>query len=353
LFNSLNVMKCDKPWLSFCLAAGVLLVLTSCIGQPQRLALERYQYERPEMGVPFRLVLYAPNQLMATNAADAAFHRIEQLNAIMSDYEEDSELSQLSHTSGQGRAVHVSDDLWFVLKHAQELAERSAGAFDITVGPYVILWRRARRLHQLPEPARLAQARQAVGYWHVRLDPKEHTITLLMPNMRLDLGGIAKGYAVDQALKTLHQHGIHQALVEAGGDLGVSDPPPTKKSWRIELSSLDATNAPPVRFVSLKNAALSTSGDLFQRLEIDGRRYSHIVDPHTGIGLTDHSIVNVIAPEGITADSLTKVVSVLGPGKGLQLIEQTPKAAARIIRAPAGLIEVAESKRFARWYEKD
>jgi thiamine biosynthesis lipoprotein len=170
--------------------------------------------------------------------------------------------------------------------------------------------------------------------------------------MRLDLGGIAKGYAVDQALQTLRKHGVHQALVEAGGDLGVSDPPPGKQGWHIELSSLDATNAPSARFVLLKNAALSTSGDLYQRLEIDGRRYSHIVDPRTGIGLTDHSIVNVIAPEGITSDSLTKVVSVLGPAKGLPLVDKTPKAAARIIRAPEGQIEVAESKRFACHYER-
>jgi thiamine biosynthesis lipoprotein len=108
-----------------------------------------------------------------------------------------------------------------------------------------------------------------------------------------------------------------------------------------------------VHFVLLKGAFLSTSGDLYQRLEIDGQRYSHIVDPRTGIGLTDHSIVNVIAPEGITADSLTKVVSVLGPVKAMPLIDQTPKVAARIIRAPAGHIEVTESKRFARYYERN
>jgi thiamine biosynthesis lipoprotein len=338
------------------LFAAATLVLAcsnaSCVFQGGQ-AFERYEYQRPEMGVPFRIVLYAPNQAVATGAANAAFQRVEQLNAIMSDYEEDSELSQLSRTSGQGRAVRLSEDLWIVLKRAQELAERSDGAFDVTVGPFVNLWRRARRQHQLPDPARLAQARQAVGYWHVRLNPKVHTATLLVPNMRLDLGGIAKGYAIDQALKALRHHGVQRALIEAGGDLVVGDPPPGKKAWRIELSSLDATNAPPARFVALKNAALSTSGDLYQRLEIDGRRYSHIVDPRTGIGLTDHSIVNVIATEGITADSFTKVVSVLGPTKGLKIIEQTPHVAARIIRAPDDKIEIAESKGFARYYERD
>jgi thiamine biosynthesis lipoprotein len=331
----------------------LLLAGSSCVWQSREPAFGRYEYQRPEMGVPFRIVLYAADQNTANAAAEAAFQRIAQLNAIMSDYEEDSELSRLSRSSGIGRPVRVSDDLWFVLKRAQELAERSGGAFDVTVGPFVNLWRRARRQHQLPEPSRLAQARAAVGYWHMRLDPKQQSIRLLVPNMRLDLGGIAKGYAVDQALEVLRHHGAPSALVEGGGDLGVSHPPPGKKAWRIELSSLDVSNAPPVQYVLLKNAALSTSGDLYQHLEIDGRRYSHIVDPRTGIGLTDHSIVNVIAPRSITADSLTKVVSVLGPAKGLALIEKTPKVAARVIRAPGDRLEIAESSRFADFYEQD
>jgi thiamine biosynthesis lipoprotein len=303
------------------------------------------------MGVPFRIVLYAGSQANAARAAEAAFQRVEQLNSIMSDYEADSELSKLSRTSGQGQEVPVSDDLWFVLKRAQELAERSGGAFDVTVGPCVVLWRRARRQHQLPDPARLAQARQAVGYQHVRLNPRRHAVQLLVPNMRLDLGGIAKGYAVDQALKALRRQGINRALVEGGGDVGVSDPPPGKMGWRVQLAPLDVTNAPAARFLLLKDAAISTSGDLYQRLEIDGKRYSHIVDPHTGIGLTDHSLVSVVAPDSITADSLTKVVSVLGPEKGLKFIEGTKGVAVHIMRNPGDNLETYESSRFKKLYE--
>lgn len=313
--------------------------------------LSRFESQQPEMGMAFRIVLYATNQALADSASGAAFERIQQLNDIMSDYDEDSELSKLSRTSGTGQAVPVSQDLWFVLSRAQALAEQSSGAFDVTVGPCVALWRRARRLHQLPDPARLARARQAVGYEHVRLNPANHTVELLVPNMKLDLGGIAKGYAIGEALKTLARAGVDTALVEGGGDVAVSNPPPGKQGWRFELSSLDVSNAPPVRFLLLKNVAISTSGDLYQRLEIDGKRYSHIVDPHTGIGLTDHSLVNVIAPESITADSLTKVVSVLGPDKGMQFIENTPGVAARIIRDPYGKIETRESSRFAQYYE--
>jgi thiamine biosynthesis lipoprotein len=337
-----------------CFLALGLAVLASlrCVAGPSE-PLVRYEFQRPEMGVPFRIVLYAGSQTNAARAAEAVFKRVERLNSIMSDYDADSELSRLSRTSGQGQEEPVSDDLWFVLRRAQELAERSGGVFDVTVGPYVLLWRRARRLHELPDPAKLAQVRQAVGYQHVRLDSGRHAVELLVPNMRLDLGGIGKGYAVDEALKVLRREGVERALVEAGGDMGVGQPPPGKTAWRIELSSVDATNAPAARFLLLKSHAISTSGDLYQRLEIDGKRYSHIIDPRTGIGLTDHSVVNVVAPDGITADSLTKVVSVLGPEQGLKFIEQIPGVAARAMRDIGGKIEVSESSGFAQYYDKN
>jgi thiamine biosynthesis lipoprotein len=307
--------------------------------------------ERPEMGVPFRIVLYATNAAAARAASDAAYQRIAQLNDIMSDYEMDSELSKLSHSSGQGRDVPLSEDLWVVLQRAQQVSERSDGAFDVTVGPCVLLWRKARREHKLPNPARLAEARKSVGYRFVHLNPQKHSAELLAPDMHLDLGGIAKGYAMDAALKVLSTMGIKSALVSGGGDMAVSDPPPGKTGWRIELPPLDTTNAPPPRYVYIAHAGLSTSGDLFQRLEIDGKRYSHIVDPRTGIGLTDHSLVTVIAPDALTSDSLTKVVSVLGPGPGLKFIEETPGVVACVARKPADTLEVFESKNFNRYYQ--
>jgi FAD:protein FMN transferase len=342
-------------WRPALIRLGLFLIGAVWLGEGQSVAgeLTRFEYQRPEMGMAFRIVLYATNPAAGDAAAEAAFQRIQQLNGVMSDYEEDSELSKLSRSSGGGREVPVSEDLWFVLSRAQDLAKRSNGAFDVTVGPFVNLWRRARRQHQLPDPARLAQARQAVGYEHVRLNAARHAVELLVPNMKLDLGGIAKGYAIGEALKTLRRESIERALVEGGGDVAVSEPPPGKQGWRFELSSLDESNAPPVRFLSLKNVAISTSGDLYQRLEIDGKRYSHIVDPKTGIGLTDHSLVNVIAPESITADSLTKVVSVLGPKAGLKFIEDTADVAARVLRDPGGKIEAYESSRFARYYARD
>ena len=313
--------------------------------------LQRYEFSEPQMGLPFRIVVYARHKPTADAGARAAFDRIKQLNDILSDYEDDSELSRLSRMAGAGQEVKVSDELCLVLKRAQKLAEQTDGAFDVTVGPVVSLWRKARREQKLPDAARLAQALQAVGHQKLRLDSRRHTVELLAPRMRLDLGAIAKGYAADEALKVLRRRGITRALVAGGGDMALGDPPPGKKGWRIEIAPLDTTNAPPARFVLLANAGLATSGDVFQHVAIDGKRYSHIVDPRTGIGLTDHSLVTVIAPDGITADSLATAVSVLGPEKGKKLIENTKGAAVQIVRQPGEKIEITESSRFKKYYE--
>jgi FAD:protein FMN transferase len=292
--------------------------------------LQRFEFTETHMAVPFRIVLYATNEAHAKHASDAAFARIADLNGKLSDYDLDSELSKLSRTSGTGHFVPVSEDLWRVLEAAQHWAKRSEGGFDVTVGPVVNLWRHARRLQQFPRADRLADARSRVGYTNVVLDAKNRCVLLRVPGMRLDLGGIAKGFAGDEAVATLRRHGVRRALVAAAGDIRLGDSPPSSKGWKVELDAGPDTNAPP-QFVFLSNAAVATSGDLFQFLEIDGVRYSHIVDPRTGVGLTNSSLVTVVAPDGTTADAMATAVSVLGAGKGVELIRATPRTAVRIV----------------------
>jgi thiamine biosynthesis lipoprotein len=190
-----------------------------------------------------------------------------------------------------------------------------------------------------------------VGWTNLVLNPANRTAKLLIPDMRLDLGGIAKGYAVDEAMKVLRAHGIRRALVSGGGDLVVSAAPAGQKSWRIEVAPLDVPNAPPKKFVLLSHAALATSGDVFQHVELNGKRYSHIVDPRTGIGLTDHSLVTIVAPNCTTADALATAVSVLGPTKGSKLVERKRGAAAYIVRQPAGRLQAVQTARFAKFLE--
>ena len=164
----------------------ILAILLLPVVESRAESLERFVFEKTEMGVPFRITLYAADEALARAASDAAFARVEMLNAILSDYDSDSELSRLSRTSGQSEAVPVSNDLWRVLACSQRMAERTDGAFDITVGPLVNVWRRARRKHELPSPELIAEMRQRVGYKHLRLDPGQKRAELLVPEMRLE-----------------------------------------------------------------------------------------------------------------------------------------------------------------------
>jgi len=313
-------------------------------GEP---AAERFQFTQMEMAVPIKIVLYSEDASTASRAAEAAFARIHQLNAVLSDYDPESELRRLCRSTGSGGYIAVSEDLWQVLNYAQAVAERSDGAFDVTIGPVVRLWRRARRNGQLPTPEQLASARALVGRDLLKVDSEQRSAALLKHEMRLDLGGIAKGYAIDKALEVLEKFGIKRALVDAGGDIVLGDPPPDRPGWQIGIARLEV-DGPPTRVLTLSNTAIATSGDSWQFVEIDGRRYSHIVDPRTGLGLTDHSSVTIIARDGMVADALASAVSVLGPEQGMKLIGRTTECAALIVRSPHGQIETYQSQEWTR-----
>jgi thiamine biosynthesis lipoprotein len=333
--------------------AGAIAFLVSLarptLVQPAAAAgeLSRFRYSQNHMGTTVELILYAADERSANLAAAAAYARIRQLDGIMSDYQPESELSRLSRTSGSGQAVPISADLWVVLRAAQNLAERSGGAFDITVGPYVKLWRRARREKQLPSDERLREAAASVGYRHLELDDEHRTARLLKPGMRLDLGGIAMGYAVDEMYQVLAEQGISRGLIDGSGDILAGDPPPGADGWRIGIAPLEARDGPPSRFVRLSHRAVTTSGDAWQFVELAGRRYSHIVDPRTGLGLSTRSSVTILADDCLTADSLATAVCVLGPQAGLALVEQTPGAAAFIALMEDGQLKTYRSRRLA------
>lgn len=294
---------------------GLIVWLVGAAASPgARASLGRFEYTEVHMGVQARLVLYAPDEAAAQQAARAAFDRLAALEDVMSDYRPTSELMRLC-AAPAGTPVRVGDDLFAVLARAQELARLSDGAFDVTVGPLVRLWRAARKAGQLPAEAERREALARVGWQYLRLDTAAQTATLLRPGMLLDLGGIAKGYAIDKALAVLRAHGVESALVELGGDVRVGAPPPGEDGWRLVVAHADSAH----RHVRLADAAVSTSGDTEQYVEVDGRRYSHVVDPHTGLGLTSRVAATVVAPDAFTSDGLATLLTVVGPERGLPL----------------------------------
>lgn len=265
----------------------------------------RLAFEKPLMGTEVSIVLYAADSVAATEAVELAFARITELNNHLSDYLTESELSRLSNTYDQ--PVQVSDDLWQVLYTAQEIAHASEGAFDVTAGPLTLLWRRAMRRATLPDSTDLNQAMIAVGYEFLQLDVNNQTARLHKDNMRLDLGGIAKGYAADQALEVLVREGFSSAAVDAGGDISLGEAPPNSDGWSIKVFSGESETGEMI----LKNCGIAVSGDSYRYLDYQGVRYSHILDPETGYGVTHERKVAVIAPSAMIADAWASAYSVM------------------------------------------
>jgi thiamine biosynthesis lipoprotein len=297
------------------------------------------------MGVPWTITVYA-SQAAAPAAIAAAFAEISRLEGILSDYDPDSELSQLSAAAPTSAPVAVGDDLWRVLSTAVAWRDRSGGAFDPTVGPLTTLWRQARRSGVMPRADKLAAARQAVGPDTLVLDEDRRTAMLVAPAMRLDLGGIGMGYAIDRGMDVLAMHGITSAMIDASGDIAVSGPPPGADAWTIEVDARVDEDGAGRETVALVNAAVTTSGDAFQAVEIDGVRYSHVVDPRTGLGVAGPAAVTVIATDCTTADAVATAASVLGTEAGLAFVETVPGAAARFVASSDGERREARSTRW-------
>ena len=313
----------------------------------ERLPLQRYEYDFVAMGMKYHLVVYAPDQPTVTRALEQVEARVRHLDRVMSDYHTESELSQLCEHSSTGQPVRLSPELYEILDHSQELSRETDGAFDVTVGPVIQLWRTARRTKTLPSPELLAKARERIGWRAVQLDPLARSAELTRDEMQLDLGGIAAGYACDEALQVLRSHGLPRVLIDASGDVLVGDPPPDREGWKVTVAGLSGgVNDPGSRTILLSNASITTSGDARQFVEIDGQRYSHIVDPQTGLGLTRRSSTTVIAPTGWQADSYATAVNVLGAQAGIPWIEQHPGCSALMIELQNGVEVRTESRGF-------
>ena len=304
------------------------------------------------MGVPWTITVYAESADAGRAAIAAGFAEVTRLERILSDYDSESELSRLSAQAPTAVPTPVSDDLWRVLERAVEIRDATGGAFDPTVGPLTSLWRQARRSGRLPLPEKLATACEAVGPQTLRLVPDGHAVVLMRPAMRLDLGGIGMGYAVDRALEVLDRHGITAAMVDASGDIAVTDAPPGTAGWRIAVAPLrpagrrTGPDGDMGEHLLLEHAAVTTSGDAFQAVEIEGRRYSHIVDPRTGVGVAGPAAVTVIASDCTTADAMATAASVLGPEQAVAVIDGTPGCAARFVSMEDG---ERRSSQTSRW----
>ncbi len=284
-------------------------------GQPGQVKAEpeRHEFVETHMGARVRILLYTTDDRIAKRASSAAFERVAQLDKTFSDYDNSSELMRLVErfATAEAEPVAVSPDLFSILSSADTISRNTGGAFDVTAAPLIRQWRRAFREKKLPSSDNLAQARERVGYDRIRRFEAERKIALV-PGTRIDLGGIAKGWAAEAALEVLKNHGVEQALVAIAGDIAMGEAPPGESGWLVEVAGLNPEKDPALTRLRLRNASISTSGDAERFVEIDGRRYSHIVDPRTGLGVTRRATVTIVSQSGSAADAYSTSLYLLG-----------------------------------------
>ena len=277
-----------------------------------------YRQTRVMMGTFVEVVSPDPR------AGDIAFKEIGRVENLLSKYKPDSEIAQLNKL---GR-LKVSPETWFILTKAKEFWYATDGAFDITVGPLMDAWGFTGKHFRVPSDGEIAAARQMVGANKIIFHEANSVVELGIPGMKIDLGAVAKGYAVDCAVQALRFAGITSALINAGGQihcLGARNGTP----WRVAIRDPRGNGAS--QSVDLTDKSIATSGDYEQYFTAGGRRYAHIMDPKTGYPSGSGVVaVTVIAADGLTADFLSTAIFVLGKTHGLALVRRFPGASAII-----------------------
>jgi len=287
---------------------GTLAGLTTIASRRE---LIRYEDSRVSMACTYSIVAYGNDMQSMRKIVDRAFDEVDRIDRLMSHYKPESPLSQLNRQASQG-PMRVEPELFDFIAECLRYSSSSDGAFDITVGPLMKAWGFFRGEGRIPSEQELSVARRSVGYHHVVLDARERTIYFDRPGVELDLGGIAKGYAVDRAVGVLRQSDISRALVSAGGStiygLGA---PPREAGWEVKIQNPVAPEKTALT-VRLEDQALSVSGSYEKFFELRGRRYSHILDPRTGRPVEGILSVAVITDNGTAGDALDNVFYVQG-----------------------------------------
>ncbi|MEO7272350.1 MAG: FAD:protein FMN transferase [Vicinamibacterales bacterium] len=289
--------------------------------------VDRYQGTRMSMACLYSVEAYGPRRLDLQAAAEAALDEVDRIDRLMSHYKAESPLSAINREAAS-HPVRPPRELFDFLVESLRYSRLSQGAFDITVGPLMKAWGFFRGDGGLPSPGDLAAARRVVGARHVRVDPAAGTLAFDATGVELDLGGIAKGYAVDRAVAILRARGITAALVSAGGStvygLGA---PPEREAWTIDVQDpLDARRSATT--VRLRDRALSIAGRSEKWFEANGVRYSHIMDPRTGAPVQGMLTVAVLSDSGTAGDALDDALFVLGPAASRPLLNAVPGTAA-------------------------
>lgn len=311
-----------RPLTVIALAQGAVLC-ASAQQEPSKFSFEQVHFGN----IPVELTLYAANQEQADAAATAAFARVKELSAMMNDYafEPPSPLNLIAAKAP--KPVAVPPELLRALQRSTEMHAITSGAFDVTAKPFVQLWRTSRRIGQLPPDDRLQNARRYTDIKALVIDDAKSTATLKKQGMWLDLGGLAKGMIGDEVVRLLQKRGIKSCRYRAGGDMVFGDAPPGKAGWQVTVVDLliEQPDGKPKALTFLaKNSAASVSGDVHRYVEIDGKRYAHVIDPRTGLGVTSRRVSCVRSRRGIDTDPLATAGLILNEKQWRAALAKVP-----------------------------
>jgi thiamine biosynthesis lipoprotein len=299
------------------------------------------------MGTQVSITVFCADGEKAAKAMEAAFARISALEAVLAKQRKDSDVSRLN-AAADGKAK-VGPEAFAVIKLAKDYGKICQGAFDVTVEPLLKLWKRAEAENSPPSPAAIKRALEMTGYDHITLDPGSLEVKFDRPGMKIDLGGIAKGYIVSEAVKALKAQGIDNALVTAGGDMFALGGNPERGGWLIGIRD-PLKPEENLRYIEVSDRAVSTSGHYMRFYTVKGKRYSHIVDPRTGYPARNNVVsVTIIGSDGTATDALTKSIVVLGPEKGLAVIGSQPGVEALVMTWDGKKMEYFQSPGFEKY----
>ncbi len=323
------------------LLGGLLMLGISIVSIPeyvvpaQELAVAKseisgYEVEFPALGTLVSIKVFSSDEALVTEAIRAAELRTHELENILTDYDPESETSQLTELAARNEFVTVSPELWKVLQAADYWHQVSQGAFDASLGALSQLWRVQRKSKKPLEGEKFDLARQHCGWEHVQIKPESNSVRFDRSGIRLDFGAIGKGYVVDEIFHVLQSNGIKSCLVNISGNMRCGAPPPGRQGWRVAIAPLEQ-HQPPFRNLLLCNIAIATSGDLWQYALVDGQRLSHILDPRTGRSVRGPISATILAATAMHADACATAVCVLGPSAGAQLVTGLPDFEALIL----------------------
>lgn len=301
----------------------VIILLAHLAALPAAAEVVRYEESRVSMACTYTIVVYGDAAQPLKRIVSAALDEVDRIDRLMSHYRQDSPLSRINRESAIA-PVKVEPELFDFIKECLRFSRESDGAFDITVGPLMKAWGFFHGEGRMPREAELSDARNKIGYQRVIMNEEAKTVRFGRAGVELDLGGIAKGYAVDRAVNILKQQGIERALVSAGGSTiyGLGSPP-EDNGWEVEIQD-PIDHKKSVAVVRLKNRALSVSGSYEKFFEVDGVRYSHIMNPRTARPVQNVLSVAVMTGNGTTGDALDNVFYVLGVEESRTFLQRYP-----------------------------